>query len=203
MTKQRKRSEARKDEILRVALQIVDQNGIHALTLRELADRIGISEAALFRHFDGKENIVDSMAEWVFREYVVEESGEGDVGRVLTDLMRRQFYSFQDFPQATSVLFQEEIFREFPRAKEMFDQRRKERAERIGALLRKARSEGKVSKDIEENVFALIYMGSMRMAVLGWRSAGFSYDLVSQVEPIMRQLSRLLSPDGRKKKGVA
>ena len=200
MPKERKRTEARQDEILRVALQVVDEGGIKALTLRQVADRIGISEAAIFRHFDSKEDIVNAMAEWVFTKCVVPEDDKKGLRDSLLRLMQRQFRSFQDFPQATSVLFQEETFRGFPKAKEMFDRRRRERAERIAAMVREAQKDGEARKDADARVFALIYMGAMRMTVLEWRSAGFSYDLVSKAGPIAEQLWCLLEPGTKAKK---
>ena len=193
MQQERKSTEARREQILEIALQIVSEEGIHALTLRELSVRIGISEAALFRHFDNKENIVNSLAEWVFNEYLVDEKGGNkEVREELADLMKRQFLKFQRYPQVTSVLFQEDIFREYPRAKRIFDDRRKQRSDRIASMIRTAKVNGEIGPDVNEVVLALIFMGTMRMAVLEWRSAEFAYDLGSQEESIMHEILKMM-----------
>jgi len=57
---------ARKEQILEAALGIIHRKGIRSLTLREIADAVDVSEAALFRHFRGKEDIVDSLATSIF-----------------------------------------------------------------------------------------------------------------------------------------
>lgn len=192
MIQERKRTEARQEEILRVALTILDEEGIHALTLRELSVRIGISEAALFRHFDGKDDIVNDLADWLIEDCVVEEVEGSDLWSTLLDLMRRQFEAFTRFPASTSVFFQEETFRGFPEAKRRFDERRRKRAEWIARLLEEAKGKGELDPDVEPEVLARIYMGAMRMEVLEWRASGYSYDLVAKAEPIMRQLRKLL-----------
>ena len=193
MQQERKSKEARREEILKVALEIVSDEGIHALTLRELSVRIGISEAALFRHFENKENIVNSLAEWVFNENLVEETGGNKgVREELADLMKRQFLRFQRSPQVTSVLFQEDIFREFPRAKRIFDERRKQRADHIASLIRNGKANGEIGPGANDVIFALIFMGTMRMAVLEWRAADFTYDLAAQEESITREIFKMI-----------
>ncbi len=199
MQQERRSTEARQEEILEVALQIVSEKGIHALTLRELSARIGISEAALFRHFDNKENIVNSLAEWVFNEYLVDEKRVNkEVREELADLMKHQFLRFQRYPQVTSVLFQEDIFREYPQAKRIFDERRKQRADQIAQMIRTAKSNGEIGPEVNDTIFALIFMGALRMAVLEWRSADFAYDLASQEESITRELFKMLPSTAQK-----
>ncbi len=202
MRGERKGKVARREEVLRAALQIVDERGVHALTLRELSQRIGISEAAIFRHFRGKEDIISSLADWVFGRLAINEPAESDdVVAALANLMERQFRAFQAFPQSTSVLFQEDIFREFPQAKDKFDSRRKERARHIVGMLKEGKRNGQLPAGLSEDAFALIYMGSMRMAVLEWRSSGCRDDLAGMAFPIMSELSKILVRTASEGKG--
>ncbi|MFH9979294.1 TetR/AcrR family transcriptional regulator [Streptomyces sp. NPDC017179] len=50
-----------KAEIRKVALELFAAQGYDATSLREIAERLGISKAALYYHFDGKEDIVRSL----------------------------------------------------------------------------------------------------------------------------------------------
>lgn len=47
----------RKGEILDAALQVFGERGYDGGSMREIASRVGVSEPALYRHFDGKEAI--------------------------------------------------------------------------------------------------------------------------------------------------
>lgn len=53
--------------LLEVALRTIDEQGVHSLSLRELARRAHVSQAAPYRHFASKEALVDSVAEQGFR----------------------------------------------------------------------------------------------------------------------------------------
>jgi AcrR family transcriptional regulator len=55
------RREATRREILDVAWAIARQDGLAAVTLREVAERIGMRSPSLYSHFDSKNAIYDAM----------------------------------------------------------------------------------------------------------------------------------------------
>jgi AcrR family transcriptional regulator len=54
--------------LLASARQILDEDGMHAIGLRETARRVGVSATAAYRHFTSKEDLVASLAAEGFRE---------------------------------------------------------------------------------------------------------------------------------------
>jgi AcrR family transcriptional regulator len=50
------------------ARQILDENGLQAIGLRETARRVGVSATAAYRHFTSKEDLLASVAAEGFRE---------------------------------------------------------------------------------------------------------------------------------------
>src|SRR5213082_2711545 len=55
------RREATRREILDAALEIARRDGLSAVTLREVAGRIGMRSPSLYSHFDSKNAIYDAM----------------------------------------------------------------------------------------------------------------------------------------------
>ncbi|MCK7621725.1 TetR/AcrR family transcriptional regulator C-terminal domain-containing protein [Streptomyces sp. RS10V-4] len=53
----------RADRAVREALALVDEGGLETLTMRRLADRLGVHLPTLYRLFAGKDALVDEMAE--------------------------------------------------------------------------------------------------------------------------------------------
>jgi AcrR family transcriptional regulator len=62
---ERKPTEIRQEEIKRAFLEIVDSEGLHNLSTRKLAEKVGVTEGALFRHFKSKRDIVLSIVDSV------------------------------------------------------------------------------------------------------------------------------------------
>jgi AcrR family transcriptional regulator len=54
--------------LLAAARQILDENGLQAVGLRETARRVGVSATAAYRHFTSKEDLLASVAAEGFRE---------------------------------------------------------------------------------------------------------------------------------------
>lgn len=59
----REPTEVRQEQIKRAVLEIIATEGLHRLSTRNLADKVGISEGALFRHFRSKREILLSIME--------------------------------------------------------------------------------------------------------------------------------------------
>ena len=78
------------EHLVGIALRIVEERGGQALTMNELAARAGLSPAHLSRHFDGKDALLEAIAEHWFRPKVA----------IMDDVMasglpaRRKMYEF-------------------------------------------------------------------------------------------------------------
>src|SRR5689334_9393027 len=65
-----------RDVVLAAALALVDEEGADALTLRRLADRLGVNPMAAYHHVHGKDAILDGIAELVTQDiHLRDESG--------------------------------------------------------------------------------------------------------------------------------
>jgi AcrR family transcriptional regulator len=51
-----------------VALELVDQDGLEALTMRRLADQLKVDPMSLYNHIDGKDGLLDGLAEALWNE---------------------------------------------------------------------------------------------------------------------------------------
>ena len=60
----RKSTEVRKEEIVRAALFLVEQNGLDKLNIIDIAVEVKLVPAAIYRHFKGKEDIVAALIEF-------------------------------------------------------------------------------------------------------------------------------------------
>ena len=63
-----KRGHLTRESILREALTLVDEKGFDALSLRTLGKRLGVSQAAFYRHIPDKAALLDGVAEIIWQE---------------------------------------------------------------------------------------------------------------------------------------
>ncbi|WP_433183192.1 TetR/AcrR family transcriptional regulator C-terminal domain-containing protein [Actinoallomurus sp. CA-150999] len=51
----------RRTEVLRAAIELLDEVGLDGLTMRLLASRLGVRASALYRHYPSKQALLDAM----------------------------------------------------------------------------------------------------------------------------------------------
>lgn len=93
---QSKRRESARREILSAAWDVARENGLAALTLREVAARVGMRAPSLYSHFSSKNAIYDAMFGQAWRSY--EEMTDGAVlpaqPRAALRAMAKRFFEF-------------------------------------------------------------------------------------------------------------
>jgi len=55
-----------KERIIQAAVDLADEQGLDALSMRKLGAALGVEAMSLYNHVDGKEDILDSMVEYLF-----------------------------------------------------------------------------------------------------------------------------------------
>ncbi|GGJ46691.1 TetR/AcrR family transcriptional regulator [Deinococcus roseus] len=92
-----------RERALQVAVQLADQGGLEALTMRKLAQTLGVEAMSLYHHIPGKEDILDGMVEQIFADMAWQESDPGWKGT-----MRNRAYRMREVlllhPWATALM---------------------------------------------------------------------------------------------------
>src|SRR5690554_5618502 len=150
-------SKERKEEILEKSLEIIYNEGFGNLTMRNIAEKIGISEAAIYRHFKNKEEVVSRLADIVFNEnrFWNIETGDKDPFTLLEEIMFEQLEILKENPYLTAILFQDGIFGEYPEIKERFSKRREMNEKKIKEIIKKGKQEGLIVPEIDPDTIGI------------------------------------------------
>lgn len=80
--------------VLETALRVIDQDGLEMLTMRRLADELGVDPMTIHHHARGKDNLLDGVAELLWEEvdHPEESDDPKDVLRTLAQSVRSLFH---------------------------------------------------------------------------------------------------------------
>lgn len=79
-----------REAILDAALDLLDERGLEGFTLRSLAERLGYSTMATYRHFADKDEIIETLADRLLDEIRVEDvTVEADPDELIMDYVLR------------------------------------------------------------------------------------------------------------------
>jgi AcrR family transcriptional regulator len=66
-----------RDRILAAAVEIADERGIGAVTMREVASRLGVEAMSLYNHVANKDDILDGMLDLVVEQFDLPQDVDG------------------------------------------------------------------------------------------------------------------------------
>jgi AcrR family transcriptional regulator len=90
------------------ALQLADADGLDALTIRKLAQVLGVTPMALYWHFRSKDELLDGLAERVWAELDVNIDGAAAWPEQLRGLLQSLLRVLRAHPAAPQLLLQSE-----------------------------------------------------------------------------------------------
>lgn len=187
----------RQIEIMEAATQRIDQFGIQELTIKNLAADLNLSEAALYRHFKSKNEILLGLLTYFILEMkerisLIIENEKESPSELLRQLFESQLSTFVKKPAIVSVIFSEGIFQFNKELSEKVSSMMTVMQENIRGLIVRGQNDGVYSKLMRPETLTTIIMGSMRMVVLKWKLSGNKSSLVSDGKSVLNGLLKML-----------
>jgi AcrR family transcriptional regulator len=171
----------RQIEIIQAATKLIGEKGVQNVTTKHLADEIGFSEAALYRYFKSKTEILQSVLEYYKQK--MRSSVEGIIAKPGTGrekinrIIKFQFELFTKEPAIIMVIFAESSFQYNNTLSNTVSILLNQKQELINRLLKQGTKDGSIRTDVKPEQLTSIILGSMRFTVLKWRLSGFDFDL--------------------------
>ena len=156
---------ARQSEILDRALELVRDNGLAALTTKKVAERVGFTEAALYRHFPSKKALILGLMDRL--ELMLIEPIRAiarDAGRTiparLEAIVRHHTWLVREQNSLPILLLAEASVSEDPellgRMRSIFHAY----LSILEGLLREGQSRGEIATGVEPDCLALVLLGA-------------------------------------------
>jgi AcrR family transcriptional regulator len=90
----------RRREIVATAVRIADSEGLEAVSMRRLAEELGVATMTSYTHVESKDELIDLMRDEVSREMLVPEPLPSEWRPALTAIARRTKDAFEAHPWA-------------------------------------------------------------------------------------------------------
>jgi len=187
---------ARQMNIIEAAIEIIAQMGYEKLTTKNLAAKLKLTEAALYRHFPSKHELV-RMVLCYFEQLscrVIEQIKSEDLSPVerIRKFVTDRYELFTANPDLAMVMFSEELFKsDHAYMTYMQDIMHIHRDHVVGYI-----SEGQKAGEIDPglkpiHVFRMV-VGSMRLIVTQWNLSGHGFDLIIEGGEQLNSIIKLI-----------
>ena len=192
----RKSSDERQQEIVQAVLDLIAAEGTQGLTMGRIAARIGISEAALYRHFRGKLDImhatVSSAFDRVAEELLREAGNDGGAMERLHRVFMAHLRFIEDHPGVARILFSEEVHFNAPELQRELNARIGRLLRFIGGIIAAGVKNGELSSEVDIDAAAALYLGLIQTQLILWSVGGKQGRLTSGAERLWELYRRAI-----------
>jgi len=187
----------RQTQIMESALMLIAEKGIQGMTIKNLSKEIGISEPAIYRHFESKNSILLTILD-NFKQMASMLSGvistiEGTAYDKIELIFSKVVQLFIESPSYISVIFSEEIFKNDIQLKNKIIEVLDQNGQTIESIIHVGQENGDVRTDIDSRNLALIVMGSLRFLVKQWDIKGHRKNLKEEGDKLLSSLKLIIS----------
>lgn len=187
----------RQIEIMEAATKIIDERGIQDLTIKTLAAELNLSEAALYRHFKSKNEILHGLLTYFIEEMkgrldFILSNKNRNPSELLYDLFESQLRTFVQRPSVVSVIFSESIFQFNKELSDTIAAMMELMQKHIESIVKKGQEVGLFNKIVGVSTTTTIIMGGMRITVLKWKLSGHHSDLIRDGNKVLAGILKMI-----------
>lgn len=187
----------RQEQIILTAIALIAREGYKNLTIKKLASELNLSEAALYRHFVNKEDLLLSIMHYfedISRNVLQElqKTKLNPLEKVHFFIMNR-YELFTSNPDLAQVMFSDELFYYDPVFFKQFQKISSNHREVLLNFIEEAQKEGFIQSGVNSERIFTILIGSMRFLITQWNLSGRKFDLVKEGDSLFQTIKNLIA----------
>ncbi len=184
----------RQDDIVQAAIALIARRGYKFLTTKNLARELNLTEAALYRHFDSKNDLITRILSYFDQLscQILEEISGLDPLERLHQFVLNRYRMFAANPDLAKVMFSDELFQYDPSYNVQMQTISGKHRDAVIGYLNDAIRQGQIDPDLVPGQLFRIVVGSMRYTVTQWNMTGQAFDLVDEGEKLFQTIKKLV-----------
>lgn len=183
----------RQKEIIEKAINIIANDGIQNLTIKNLSKAVGVTEAALYRHYENKQSILMTIIDHFeeFSKTGTDKVPDSPIAAIEYFLMSR-YDRFISNAELSKVMFSEALFLNdkdiSERMRLLIHGHRKE----LETIIENGKKKDLIRNDIDTKSLFRMIIGSMRLLVTQWCYNDYSFDLKKEGEILWNNIEKMI-----------
>jgi len=185
----------KQQKIIDASISLIAEKGIQNLTIKNIAQSIGTSEPAVYRHFENKFDIIMCIL----------ESFDSDANNVLSSktttgaleniriFLFDRYKKCSDKPEIAKVLFSEEYFQNDELLSKKILNIMHSHKGQIDSIIVEGQKTGEIRRDIDAKSIFRIIFGSARLLIKQWALSNYSFDLLEEGSHLWIAQSKILT----------
>lgn len=183
---------SRKEEIILTTIDLMDELGIANVSIKEIAKREKVTDAALYRHFRSKEEIFLGVLEYYMKydEYIFHTLREQEkpVREKVSGYFRLYAEYFENYPAITSILGMYQILLYQPEFEKIIRRIIEKRTGFLTELFAAGVQKGEFNDNAVLDNMVFVFMGTFEKIIYMWRLNRYQFSIKERTEEVIEEL---------------
>lgn len=188
----------RREQIAEAALNIVSASGLKGLSVAAIADKVGLVKSAIYRHFKGKDEVLDALLELIHARLIMNvnaiyEETDDPIER-LKRLLTRHIKLIRENKGIPRIVFSEDMYENRPELKTKVYGNIKDYLNEVSDLIRQGQKEGKIRKDAKPSVLSVMFLGLVQPSAILWHLSDGEFNVEEQAREAWKLFHECIRP---------
>ena len=186
MRAQKAKTEARQEQIIAAALELIGAEGVNALSIAGIAERVGIVPSALYRHFKSKDDVLDAVLKSLKTRLlgnvsIVRKETPGALPR-LKSLLMRHARMLSENRAIPLVVFSDGIYTGHPERKAKVAAIITSYLSKIQKIVEEGIQDGSIRENVVSTTASVMFLGLILPAAVILNVSEGNFDMNAHVE---------------------
>ena len=189
-------TQVRQEQITQAALSLINTNGLKGLSVAGVAKRVGLVPSAIYRHFKGKDQIIDAVLDLIFTRLL------GNVAKVCREvshpferlklILVRHVGLILESHAIPRIIFSEEVYSGNSGRKAKLNREIEAYLTKISEIVRQGQLENHIRNDVDPGTISVMFLGIIQPAAILWHISDESFDVAKHAEKAWRIFKEFL-----------
>ncbi|MDQ0192458.1 TetR/AcrR family transcriptional regulator [Paenibacillus wynnii] len=186
-----------KEGLVLSTIEVINDVGISNLSIRKVASQQGVTEAAIFRHYKSKNELLLAVLDY-FSKYDSDVFATVQL-KQLTPTESIHYclntYStyYENYSAITAITQIYEVFRNEMELREKIDRIIKDRTNFMTGLIDEAIQKNEIAPHVDSEQLAIMIWGYFREVCMKWRISEYAFPLRKRVQESLHMILRAFS----------
>jgi len=192
-------TEIRREQIVRAAIELLGSCDVGQLSMARIARRVGLVPSAIYRHFEGREEVLDAVLDSIgarLQENLkAVRQDEGTLARLRNLLVRHVRFVRENHAIPRLIFSDEIVSRNAARRRQVY-QIIQGYLEGVAEIAREGQGAGEIRGDVDPGTIALQFLGIVQPGAILWHLSDGEFDITRHAERAWTHVRKSISADG-------
>ncbi|MFW6154061.1 MAG: TetR/AcrR family transcriptional regulator [Planctomycetota bacterium] len=174
----------RKDQIAQATLQVIAAKGLAQVSVAAVARRVGVVPSALYRHFAGKDEVLDAAMEMILGQLLDNAdavlAADGTPLDHLKQLLDRHIRMVRENRGIPQILLSQDVYARRPDRRRRVHEGMRAYLARVADLVREAQRAGQADPAIDADTVSVVFLGLIQPPAVLWHMSDGTFDVDGQ-----------------------